>query len=209
MRRRQDIRPRLRANRLRLAAAASLLAAVGIAAWLYAPSPTVAERAVALSFSNPAVATSTGATLGPLATTAQSSQKKSVSPKSADGSRLVIASIGVDVGVFGGDSARALKRGVYHHAGTADPGGSGNVVFAGHRNRQVFSLLHQVKTGDTITVHWRGEDYEYRVTKRFTVGPDDTWIMRQTGASRLTLYTCLPRSMGNKRTVVVALPVKR
>jgi len=115
----------------------------------------------------------------------------------------------VDVGVAGGDSARALKLGVYHHAGTADPGKPGNVVLAGHRNRHVFSLLHQVKVGDTVSVTWRGTSHDYRVSKKFTVGPDDTWIMRQTGAERLTLYTCLPRSVGNKRTVVVALPVKQ
>jgi LPXTG-site transpeptidase (sortase) family protein len=64
-----------------------------------------------------------------------------------------------------------------------------------------------VKVGDTVSVVWRGKTHVYRVSKLFTVGPDDTWIMRQTGAERLTLYTCLPRTVGNKRTVVVALPV--
>ena len=207
MHRLQSTRRRLRTNRLRLAAAASLLAALGIAAWLYAPSPTVAEKAVALSGSNPAVATSSDTTFGPIDTS--KSAEKNAAAKRADGSRLVIGNIGVDVGVFDGDSARALKRGVYHHAGTADPGDSGNVVLAGHRNRRQFLLLHQVKTGDTITVSWRGENHDYRVSKKFTVSPDDTWIMAQTGPDRLTLYTCLPRSAGNKRSVVVALPVKR
>jgi len=208
MHRLRTIRRRLRANRLRLAAAASLLAALGIAAWLYAPSPTVAEKAVALSRPNPAVATSTDTTFGPI-DTSKPAPKKVSTTSAADGSRLVIKRIGVDIGVFGGDSAKALKRGVYHHAGTADPGEPGNVVFAGHRNRRQFSLLHQVKTGDIITVFWRGENHDYRVSKKFTVKPDDTWIMGQTGADRLTLYTCLPRSVGNKRTVVVALPVKQ
>ena len=207
MHRLQNTRRRLRANRLRLAAVASLLAALGIAVWLYAPGPTVAEKAVALAVPNPAVATSTDTTFGPV-NTSKPVQKKAVAKPAADGSRLVIERIGVEVGVYGGDSAKALKRGVYHHAGTADPGEPGNVVFAGHRNRRQFSLLHQVKIGDTITVSWRGENHAYKVSKKFTVKPDDTWIMRQTGADRLTLYTCLPRSVGNKRTVVVALPVK-
>ncbi len=207
MRRRRDIRPRLRASRLRLAAAASLLVALGIAAWLYAPSPTVAEKAVVLSRPNPAVATSTDTTFGPVDTSKP--DKKKAATKSADGSRLVIGRIGLEVGVFGGGSTKALKRGVYHHAGTSDPGEPGNMVLAGHRNRSHFSLLHQLKTGDIVTVVWRGENHDYRVTKKFTVNPDDTWIMRQTGEERLTLYTCLPRSVGNKRTVVVALPVKR
>lgn len=190
-----------------MAAAASLLVAAGIAIWLYAPSPTLAEKAVEPSRSNPAVTSSTGTTLGPNAKP-QPAQTQAAT-RVAEGPRLVIGSIGVDVGVFGGDSARALKRGVYHHAGTADPGAAGNVVLAGHRERRAFSLLHQVKVGDTVTVRWQGKSYDYRVSKKFTVDPDDTWIMGQTGAERLTLYTCLPRSVGNKRTVVVALPVKR
>lgn len=174
---------------------------------MYAPSPNPAEKAVALSRSNPAVATSSDTTLGPRAALLPVQTKTPAKP--ADGPRLVIGSIDLDVGVFGGDTARALKLGVYHHAGTAEPGNSGNVVLAGHRNRRMFLRLHQVKSGDIITVQWRGEDHAYRVTKRFTVNPDDTWIMAQTGPDRLTLYTCLPRSEGNKRTVVVALPVKR
>jgi len=196
----------VKANRLRLAAVASVLVALGIAVWLYAPGPTTTEKAVALSASNPAVDASAGTTFGPVAKVRPT--PKAVVPV-AEGPRLVIGSIGVDVGVFDGDSARALKRGVYHHAGTADPGRPGNVVLAGHRNRRVFSPLAQVKIGDTVTIKWRGKAYDYRVSKKFTVGPGDTWIMSQTGAERLTLYTCLPRSMGNKRTVVVALPVKR
>jgi len=193
-------------SRLTLAAAASLLVALGIAVWLYAPIPTVAEKAVALSRPNPAVSSSGSATLGPVLKVKSAAK---VTAASKEGARLVVSSIGVDIAVLGGDSAKALKRGVYHHAGTADPGESGNMVLAGHRNRRQFSLLHQVKTGDIITVSWRGKNHDYRVSKKFTVLPDDTWIMRQTGAERLTLYTCLPRSEGNKRTVVVALPVKQ
>jgi len=208
MHRLRDIRPRLRANRLRLAAAASLLAAVGIAAWLYAPSPTVVDRAVALSRPNPAVVTSSATTLGPLAAVKPASLK-TATQDAEKGSRLVAATIDVDIAVMGGDSAKALKHGVYHHAGTSDPGEPGNMVLAGHRNRRQFSLLHQLKKGDIVTVVWRGENHDYRVSKKFTVDPDETWIMRQTGEERLTLYTCLPRSVGNKRTVVVALPVKQ
>lgn len=206
MRRRRDRRPRLRVSRLTLAAAASLLVALGIAVWLYAPSPTIAEKAIAPSRTNPAVSSSGTATLGPIAKV-KAPAKGAASSK--EGARLVIGSVNVDVAILGGDTATALKRGVYHHAGTADPGKPGNMVVAGHRNRRQFSMLHQVKTGDTITVFWRGESHEYRVSKKLTVGPSDTWIMRQTGPERLTLYTCLPRSVGNKRTVVVALPVKR
>jgi len=205
MRRLRDFRPRLRLSRLNLAAAASLLVAIGIAVWLYAPSPTVAEKAAVLPRPNPAVVSSGSTTLGP--TPEPESAEVQAARKAAGGSRLVIASLGLDVGVFGGDSARALKLGVYHHAGTANPGEPGNVVFAGHRNRRAFSALHQLKVGDTVSVVWRGKTHDYRVSKLLTVGPDDTWILRQPGAERLTLYTCLPRTVGNKRTVVVALPV--
>lgn len=205
MRKRRIVRRRPRASWLYLAAAASLLGALGIAVWLYAPTPTIAEKAQAQSRPNPAVTSSGEATLGPASQ--PKPRAKLTAETAAEGSRLVIGSIGVDVGVFGGDSAQALRRGLYHHAGTADPGKPGNVVLAGHRNRRVFSALHQVKVGDTVTLYWHGIAHAYRVSKLFTVGPSDTWILRQTGVERLTLYTCLPRTVGNKRTVVVALPV--
>jgi sortase A len=124
-----------------------------------------------------------------------------------DGERVVIPRIRVDVQVYDGPEDRALARGVYHHAGTAEAGGSGNTVVAGHRNRHAFALLAHLRPGDSVT-YWReGTRNEYRVARVFSVDGADAAILRQTNTSRLTLYTCTPRFLGNRRTVVVATPV--
>jgi sortase A len=72
----------------------------------------------------------------------------------------------------------------------------------------VFALLYRLRPGDPIVLYWMGKEYDYRVSKVFDVGPKDIKILQQTGDERLTLYTCRPRELGDKRTVVVALRVK-
>lgn len=122
------------------------------------------------------------------------------------GDRIVIPGIGVDAQISGGDSNSALAQGVYHHAETAAPGEGNNVALAGHRDRDVFALLYRLDIDDPVSVWWGGEEYTYRVTSIYDVTPDDTSVLASTDEERLTLYTCLPRFMGNKRTVVEAEP---
>lgn len=126
------------------------------------------------------------------------------------GDRIVVPRLGVDVPIGSGNSevarSKALRRGAWWHAGTAEPGEGGNTVLAGHRVRKVFSPLRTVKRGDLVLVSWRGAEYRYRVDRVFTVTPEATRILSQEGEERLTLYTCIPRTLGNRRTVVVALP---
>jgi sortase A len=122
-------------------------------------------------------------------------------------SRVVIPRIGVNVGIYEGNADRALRLGVYRHAGTALPGGSGNMVIAGHRNRRQFALLSYLKPGDRISVYWKGREYGYRVRKVFVVGAVEASILERGETEMLTLYTCKPRYLGDKRTVVLAEPV--
>jgi sortase A len=122
------------------------------------------------------------------------------------GRRLVIPAIGVDVAVRGGAASRSLARGGYHQAGTQDPGQGGNTVVAGHRTRRAFALLYRLKVGDPVVVFWDGVEHDYRVARVFEVGAENTRILSPTPAERLTLYTCTPRFLGNRRTVVWAEP---
>jgi sortase A len=122
------------------------------------------------------------------------------------GRRVIIPRIRVNVPI--GDVERsALSRGAWHQPGSANPGERGNVVLAGHRIRRVFTLLHQLKPGDVIIVRWGGADREYRVAYSRVVRPTSASAIARGGKDRLTLYTCIPRYLGNKRTVVVAYPV--
>ena len=121
--------------------------------------------------------------------------------------RLVVPRIALDAPIFEGSPASALERGVYHYPETAAPGQDGNAVIAGHRVRRAFTLLYLLSPGDDIIVYWHGVEYDYRVVSVHEVGPDATGILVRGTAEKLTLYTCTPRLLGNKRTVVVAEPI--
>ena len=124
------------------------------------------------------------------------------------GARLVIPDISVDAQILEGGSDRALDVGVYHHVETADPGEGDNVAIAGHRVRRAFTLLHRLSPGDPVIVYWNGVEHDYRVARVFDVGPDDTSILEPSETEQLTLYTCRPRFLGDRRTVVVAEPAE-
>lgn len=120
--------------------------------------------------------------------------------------RLEIPKLGLQLCVFDGSSDYALKHGVWHQYGSAVPGDKRNVVLAGHRIGTVFSGLHRLGAGDIVTVYHLGKPYRYRVVRQFQTSPTDTKILSQEVGDRLTLYTCIPRSGGDKRTVVVCAP---
>ena len=124
-----------------------------------------------------------------------------------EGTRLVIPSIAVDVPVLEGDPDAALEAGVYRHEETAQPGDGLNVSIAGHREARAFALLKYLVPGDAVVLYWSGLEYDYRVTRVYTVGVDDSSVLSRGSAERLTLYTCTPRFLGNLRTVVEAEPV--
>lgn len=123
------------------------------------------------------------------------------------GRRLVVPEIGVDVRVYEGDADTALDLGVYRHPRTAVPGEPANMAVAGHRMAGRFALLHVLRPGDEVIVYWDGTEHDYRVDAIGEIGAGDTAILRRGDAERLTLYTCTPRWLGDRRTVVVALPV--
>lgn len=122
------------------------------------------------------------------------------------GDRLVLPAIGVDVGVFEGDADTCLRQGTWHDSTSEDPGEGGNVVIAGHRNRGVFVLLPYMHPGEPVILYWRGEEFDYTVTEVFEIGPDEDWVLEPTDSETLTLYTCTPRWIGDRRVVLRAEP---
>ncbi|MDZ4169953.1 MAG: sortase, partial [Coriobacteriia bacterium] len=122
------------------------------------------------------------------------------------GNRVIIPELGLDVPIGEREKA-ALAIGAWHQAGSATPDTEGNMVLAGHRRRDVFSLLHRLDAGDLIVVRWDGEEYRYQVAATTVVKPTQSSVIMRAGEDRLTLYTCIPRFLGDKRTVVTAYPV--
>jgi sortase A len=108
--------------------------------------------------------------------------------------------------VVQGDGWEQLKRGVGQHLGTANPGVSGNLVLSAHNDifGELFRDLDQLKPGDEIRLSTASRDFVYRVTGTEIVGPTDVEVMEATSRPTVTLISCYPYLVDNKRIVVFA-----
>ena len=121
--------------------------------------------------------------------------------------RIQIPKIGLDAELRDQITQESIDLGPSHWPGTADPGGFGNAVIAGHRNSHSapFHDLANLQTGDTITlVGGFGISYHYTVTEMFVVAPTAMWITEQTPGHTLTIFTCHPLGSSSQRLVVRA-----
>lgn len=104
----------------------------------------------------------------------------------------------------------SLNKGVWRRPSTRAPDQGGNTVLVGHRftysGQSVFYHLDKVQKGDAITLHWRGQVYEYEVTDIKVVPATETAIEQDTTDPQLTLYTCTPLWTMQDRLVVIAKP---
>jgi sortase A len=149
-------------------------------------------------------------------------------PGSEPPMRLLIPSIGVDTEVVGVDLKIIDQNGVIsrewetaeyvagHHAGSANPGGQGNVVISGHNNifGRVFRLLERVKPDDEIILETgTGQRYRYVVVEQVIVPEagvtkarrqENASYMAQTEDYRVTLISCWPYWTNTHRVIVVA-----
>lgn len=128
----------------------------------------------------------------------------------SDQNMLIISKIGVNSGVYEGDS-KVLAKGVWHRPGTGDPESGGNMVMVAHRYMYFggpisFYHLDKVNIGDKISVYWKGVQYDYRVTEIEVVEPTRIDIEANTSEPQLTLYTCTPLWTATHRLVVIAKP---
>lgn len=125
-------------------------------------------------------------------------------PQSA--TRIVIPKLRVDAPVVEGDDWEALKKGVGHHPGSANPGERGNVVLSGHVDvfGAVFRYLDRLDVGDEVIVYAGDKAYYYRVAGKRIVEPTEVSVMEPTREPILTLITCYPYRVDTKRIVVFA-----
>lgn len=103
-----------------------------------------------------------------------------------------------------GDGWEQLKKGVGQHIGTANPGQTGNMVLSAHNDifGELFRHLDQLKPGDEIIVSTGLRDYTYRVTGTQVVEPTEVSVMNPTSNATVTLISCYPYLIDNKRIVV-------
>lgn len=120
---------------------------------------------------------------------------------------LRIPAIGLDEDIRAGIDLSVLSQGPGHWVGTAQPGGAGNVVLAGHRTTYTapFNQLDRLAPGDMMYFSTpSGVDAMYVVTETLIVDPTDIWITYETGESIATLFACHPKGSIRKRIVVRA-----
>ena len=105
-----------------------------------------------------------------------------------------------------GDGWEQLKKGVGQHLGSANPGQDGNVVLAGHDDvfGEVFRNLDKLQPGDQIVLYTMQQQYIYYVTETRIVEPGQVDVMDATSDPTVTLISCYPYMVDNKRIVVFA-----
>jgi sortase A len=120
--------------------------------------------------------------------------------------RITIEAIGVDAPVVQGDGWEQLKQGIAQHIGTANPGQPGNMVVSAHDDifGEIFRHLEQLKQGDQVVVQTLTQQFTYQVQYTRIVSPDSITVMDSTSDSILTMISCYPYLVDNKRIVVVA-----
>jgi sortase A len=108
--------------------------------------------------------------------------------------------------VVQGDGWEQLKKGVGQHLGTADPGDPGNMVLSAHNDiyGELFKDLDQLVPGDEVRVATATREYVYRVTGTEIVEPTDVHVMNPTTRPTITLISCYPYLVDNKRIAVFA-----
>ena len=120
--------------------------------------------------------------------------------------RIVIESLGVDAPVVEGDDPEALKKGVGHHIGSANPGERGNCVLSAHNDiyGEIFRYLPELKVGAEILVHTQTRVYRYVVQQTRIIEPTQVEVMAPTNSPTLTLISCYPYGVDTHRIVVIA-----
>ncbi len=108
--------------------------------------------------------------------------------------------------VVQGDGWEQLKKGVAQHIPTANPGENGNVVLSGHNDvfGEVFRDLDRLNPGDQVLISTMQKQYVYIVTETRIVEPTQVEVMSPTSDPTLTLISCYPYMVDNKRIVVFA-----
>lgn len=121
-------------------------------------------------------------------------------------SRISIPAIAVDSPVVPGDDWEALKKGVGHRFGTANPGERGNMVMSGHNDvyGEVFRDLEQLEVNQEIFVYAGSRKFRYVIQARRIVVPDDLSPLNPSREPILTLITCWPYRVDNFRLIIIA-----
>lgn len=121
--------------------------------------------------------------------------------------RIQIEAIHVNQQVVQGDSWEQLKHGVGQLLGTVNPGQKGNLVLSAHNDifGETFRDLDQLKPGDEVILYTAQRSYTYLVSDTKIVEPTAVEVMGPSTQTMVTLISCYPYLVDNKRIVVTAV----
>lgn len=119
---------------------------------------------------------------------------------------LSISSIDLSLPVLRGATEKNMKTTVASIESTGAPGLIGNYAIAGHRNftyGRNFNRLDEMQEGDMIEVDTGEMQYEYVVTEKLYVKPEEVWVLQGNGEDReITLITCHPMKNPTHRLII-------
>jgi sortase A len=120
--------------------------------------------------------------------------------------RLQIPKISQDVPVVEGDGPEQLKKGVGHYIYSANPGEDGNVVLSAHNDihGEIFRDLDQLEEGDLVILFSARQSYTYAVQDVLIVEPSQVEYLEASDEPIVTLISCYPYFVDNKRIIVIA-----
>lgn len=125
-----------------------------------------------------------------------------------------IPKLNLDIPIYHGVDDDTLQKGIGHIAETPFPiGGKGNnSVLCGHNgmpSAEMFTHLDKLKKGDKFYIYVLDKKLEYKVTSKYVVEPDSlTYVYPVPNKDLVTLVTCTPYGLNNKRLLVRAERVK-
>lgn len=119
---------------------------------------------------------------------------------------IKIDKIDLEVPILTGATAKNMAISVTSIDNTGIPGKYGNYCIAGHRSRTYgrnFNRLDEVDVGDEIVIKTRAERYQYTVTEKLYVNPDDVWVLESNQKIKeITLVTCHPFGESTQRLII-------
>lgn len=120
--------------------------------------------------------------------------------------RIQIPKIQIDAPVVQGDGWEQLKKGVGQYIGSPNPGDGGNVVLSAHNDvyGELFRYLDRLAPGDQVILYTQQRQYVYIVDRTVLVEPTAVEVMASTGSPTVTLISCYPYLVDDKRIVVFA-----
>lgn len=118
--------------------------------------------------------------------------------------RIVIPKINLSAVMVKGTSADKLKIGPGVYPEGVDPGESGNLAIAGHRNAYGFWFWHldKVQPGDLVYISVDKKAYVYETERNFVVAKNDWSVIAPTDYDAVTLTTCHPIGSTEQRLIV-------